>query len=118
MDHLQTRLDAIEHEVRTLHQQTRLVTRRLRWWRGLACGLVVIGLLTWALPSGTAQEDTVAAGEKKELEHRVAALETLLKHFSREGHEVFITGANLHIRNGEGSTDTANGQRQSDRGLQ
>jgi hypothetical protein len=34
----------------------------------------------------------------------VAALEDLLKHFSREKHEIFITGANLHIVNGLGST--------------
>jgi hypothetical protein len=30
----------------------------------------------------------------------VAALERLLKHFSREGDESFITGANFHIVNG------------------
>jgi hypothetical protein len=35
----------------------------------------------------------------------VAALEELLKHFSREDNEVFLTGANLHIVNGLGSTD-------------
>ena len=34
----------------------------------------------------------------------MAALEKLLKHFSREGDEVFITGANLHVRNGLGET--------------
>jgi trimeric autotransporter adhesin len=35
----------------------------------------------------------------------VAALETLLKHFSRKGNEVFIKGANLHLVNGLGQTD-------------
>jgi hypothetical protein len=35
----------------------------------------------------------------------VAALEQLLKPFSREGTEISITGANLHIVNGLGSTD-------------
>jgi hypothetical protein len=39
------------------------------------------------------------------LEQRVAALKSLLKHFSREGNEVFITGANLHTVNGLGSID-------------
>jgi hypothetical protein len=38
----------------------------------------------------------------------VAALETLLKPFSRKGNEVTITGANLHIVNGLGSTDCTN----------
>jgi hypothetical protein len=38
----------------------------------------------------------------------VAALEDLLKHFSREGNGVFITGANLHLVNGLGSTGCRN----------
>jgi hypothetical protein len=107
MDHLQTRLDALEHHVQTLQQQTHTVTRQLRWWRGLAGGLVVLAVLTWALPLGTAQEDPMAASDKdqKGLAQRVAALETLLKHFSREKNEVFITGANLHLVNGIGSTN-------------
>jgi hypothetical protein len=45
MDPLQTRLDALEQHVQTWHQQTRTLTRRLRWWWGLACGLAVLGLL-------------------------------------------------------------------------
>jgi hypothetical protein len=90
MDHLQTRLD-------TLEQQMHTINRRLHWWRGLACSVIVLALLTWALPAGT--------GEQQGLAQRVAALEDLLKHFSREKNEVFITGANLHIRNGLGSTD-------------
>jgi hypothetical protein len=108
MNHMQTRLDALEHQVRTLHQQTHTVKRRLRWWRGLACGLIGVGLLTWALPSGAAQK----AQKKKSLAQRVAALETLLKHFSRDGDEVIITGANLHIVNGLGSTGCINEQGQ------
>ena len=36
---------------------------------------------------------------------RVAALENLLMHFSREGDNVFITGANLNIVNGLGATN-------------
>jgi hypothetical protein len=64
-------------------------------------------VLTWALPLGTAQEDAVTASEKekKTLEERVAALESLLKHFSRQGNDVFITKANLHLVNGLGSMD-------------
>jgi hypothetical protein len=104
MDQLQTRLD-------TLEQQMHTVTRRLRWWRGLAGGLLVLAVLTWALPAGTAPEDAGAQGEKekKGLEQRVAALESLLKHFSREGDEVTITGANLHLVNCLEATITANG---------
>jgi hypothetical protein len=94
MDHLQTRLE-------TLEQQMHTVNRRLRWWRSLACVLIGVALLTLALPSGTAQE---AQKKKKSLEERVAALEDLFKHFTREGKEVTITGANLHLINGLGST--------------
>jgi hypothetical protein len=103
MYHRPDRLEALEHHIQTLQQQTHTVARQLRWWRGLACGLVVLALLPWALPSTTAQED--AQGGPKGLADRVTALETLLKHFTRVGDEVVITGANLHIVNGLGSTD-------------
>jgi hypothetical protein len=111
MDHLHRRLEALEQQTAHLQQQTHAlkvhthtVERQLRWWRGLACGLLVLAVLTWALPSGMAREEASKGGEKG-LEQRVAALEDLLKHFSRKGHEVLITGANLHIVNGLGSTD-------------
>jgi hypothetical protein len=65
--------------------------------------LVVLAVLTWALPLGLAQEETSSGGQKG-LAPRVGALEQLLKHVSREKNEIFITGANLHIVNGLGST--------------
>jgi len=103
MDHRPDRLEALEHQVQTLHQQTRTVARQLRWRRGLVCGVVVLTLLPWALPSTTAQED--ARGGQLGLADRVAALEKLLTHFTRVGNEVVITGANLRLVNGLGSTD-------------
>lgn len=42
------------------------------------------------------------------LEARVAELESLLAHFSRQGDDIFITGANLHVTNGLGNTETTN----------
>jgi hypothetical protein len=101
MDQLQTRLDALEQQMLT-------ITRRLRWWRGLACALLALAALTWALPLSTAQEG-VRSGEKG-LAQRVAALEDLLQHFSRKGNDVFLTGANLHLVNGLGSTDCLDAQ--------
>jgi hypothetical protein len=98
MDHLQRRLEALE-------QQMHIVNRRLRWWRGLAGGLLVLAVLTWALPADTAPD----AQKKKNLEERVATLEDLLMHFTREGSEVIIAGANLHIVNGLDTTDSTNG---------
>jgi hypothetical protein len=102
MDHLQRRLEALE-------LRTHMVERQLRWWRGLACGLIALAALTWALPAGTVQEETSERGQKG-LAHRVAALEKLLKHFKRDGHEIFITGANLRIVNGLVRTDCTDGQ--------
>jgi hypothetical protein len=99
MDPLQTRLEALEQQMHT-------VENRLRWWRGLACGLAVVGLLGWGLPLGLAREDSHEKDkDQKGLAQRVAALESLLKHFSREKNDIFITGANLHIVNGLGSTN-------------
>jgi hypothetical protein len=104
MDHVHERLEALEQQMHT-------VTRRLRWWRGLACGLAVASLLGWGLPLSLAWEDAAEKDkDRKGLVQRVAALEQLLKHFSREGKEIFITEANLHIVNGLGSTDCINEQ--------
>jgi trimeric autotransporter adhesin len=97
MEHLQTRLEALE-------QRTYTVERQLRWWRSVAGGLLMLVALTWGLPVVIANDD------KKDLEQRVVALEQLLKHFSREGNEVTIKEANLHIVNGLGSTNCTDDQ--------
>jgi hypothetical protein len=112
MDNFRERFDALERQTAQLKQQTqaleaqtRAVKRRLRWWRGLACGLAVLGLLGWGLPLSLAREDARDKDkDQKGLAQRVAALETLLKHFSREGNDVTLKGANLHIVNGLGQT--------------
>lgn len=56
-------------------------------------------------PDGTLQIS--AARSTTALEQRIAALEDLLSHFTREDDEIYITGANLNIRNGSGNTDGA-----------
>jgi hypothetical protein len=105
MDHPPERLDALESQVLTLTQHMHTVNRRLRWWRGLACSLAVAGLLGWGLPLGLAREDARDKDkDQKGLAQRVAALESLLKPFSREKNEIVITGANLHLVNGLGRT--------------
>ena len=46
----------------------------------------------------------------EELEDKVVLLEQLLQHFSRDGNDIYIDGANLHVRDGSGDTDgTVNG---------
>ena len=44
MDNLQERFAALEQRTEHLHQQTRTVERRVHWWRGLACGVLLIGV--------------------------------------------------------------------------
>jgi hypothetical protein len=114
INRLQAQIDALAQQTQVFDAQTRTLARRLRWWRGLAGGLLVLAVLTWALPAGTAQEDAIANSEKekKTLEQRVAALESLLKHFSRKGYDVTITGANLHLVNGLGRTSCTDDQGQ------
>jgi hypothetical protein len=115
MDHLQTRLDALEQQMRTLEHQTHTIKRQLRWWRGLACALVVLGLV--ALPLYGARTQAQEEEQEEEevvtraltLAQRVAALESKLRFVTRSGRNMFITGANLHLVNGLGETTTTNG---------
>jgi hypothetical protein len=44
-----------------------------------------------------------------DLKGRLAALETKLAHVTVSGNDLFINGANLHLTNGTGATETANG---------
>jgi hypothetical protein len=87
-----------------LTRHTHRLTRQLRWWRGVAGGLIALALLTWALPVTTAQEDT-----RSGVASRMAALEHKLRYLTVTGDaeappEVRITGANLRIVNGLSST--------------
>jgi len=111
MDELHARLDALEHQVHTLHQQAHAVDRRLRWWRRLACGLGVLGFIGWTLQAVTAGEGKFGEGKALSLPDRFAALERKLAPltFDAATNEVVITGANLRLLNGLGSTDTTNG---------
>jgi hypothetical protein len=77
-----------------LAQQTHTVARRRRWWRGLAGGLLVLAVLTWALPSGTAQENA-RTGRDQGVDQRLA-----------DGFERFLPqyeAANIAFVNGDPS---------------
>ena len=106
MDNVRERIDALEQQMKVMGAHTRTVERRLRWWRGIACGVLLLGLVSLPLQSGTAA-DTPAQG----IPERLALLEHLLHTltFDPATHELVITGANLRIVNGLGATDTTNG---------
>src|SRR5215510_2543918 len=110
MDNFRERFEALEqqteqlrHETHALKAHTRTVERQLRWWRGIACGVILLALLGFPLRSGKAQY------EDKELAQRVKDLEYKLQYVTGGEDEVVITGANLRIVNGLESTDTING---------
>src|SRR4029453_6114595 len=109
MDNFRERFEALEQQTeqlrqqtQTLEAQTRSVQQRLRWWRGLACGVIVLALLGFPLQSGKAQY------EGKDLAQGVAGPGYKLQHVKGGPNDVTITG-NLRIENGLGATDTTNG---------
>jgi len=103
LESLRKRVEALEQRTEDLKRHTSLIERRLRWWRAAAFGVVVLSL-SLPLSLGTAQEDST---EKygRGLAQRVAALEYKLAHVEGGENEVVISGANLRIVNGLGSTD-------------
>ena len=121
MDDLIGRLEALEHHVRTLEQQGSSALQRLRWWRRLACTLALLTMFSLPLTLGAAQDDRRAGKPKddhqatlKGLLQRFLAIERKLEHVTSvvgpEGFpELVITGANLRIVNGLGSTDCLKG---------
>ena len=107
MDNFRERIEALEQRTEQLQQHTRMVERRLCWWRGIACGVMLLGLVSMPLQSGTAA-DTQPRG----MAERMATLENKLSAmaFDDAANEVVITGANLRIVNGLGSTDCTDAQ--------
>jgi hypothetical protein len=106
LDNFRERFEALEQQTAQLMHHARTVERRLRWWRGIACGMVMLSLLSWGLPSGKAADapGRGMAERMATLEHKLSAMA-----FDDAANEVVITGANLRIINGLGTTDTTNG---------
>ena len=106
MDNFRERLEALEQQTKEMKTHTRTIEQRLRWWRGLSCGVVMLSLLSLALPSGKAA-DAPARG----MAERMATLQNKLAAmaFDATSNDVVDTGANLCIVNGLGTTETTNG---------
>jgi hypothetical protein len=113
MDNFRERFEALErqteqlkHETQALKAHTYTIERQLRWWRGIACSVLLLGLVSMPLQSGTAADSQPGA-----MAERMTTLENKLSAMTFDGaaNEVVITGANLRIVNGLGRTDTTNG---------
>jgi hypothetical protein len=105
-DECMENMDNIRERFEALERQTQMVEQRLRWWRGIASGVLVLALLSLALPSGKAA-DTQPRGMAERMatvEKELAAMD-----FDEAANEVVITGANLRIVNGLGTTESMNG---------
>ena len=56
MDNFRERFEALEQQTAQLMYHTRTIERRLRWWRGIACGVMLLGLVSLPLHPGTAAD--------------------------------------------------------------
>jgi len=100
MQEVHGKQQAAEERAAAMQSQWDAAERRLNRWRGLAAVLallVVVGL------------SPQASQAQLTLEQRVAALEAKLKFLTTAGTTITISGANLVINNGKGSTATTNG---------
>jgi hypothetical protein len=102
MSTVEERLAALEERVTTLEGEKQGLRRRLRGWKGAAGLFLLVGLLL-AYPQLGQAQGTV--------EQRLAVLEGKLARVLvvNNGADIVISGANLHIANGLGSTQTNNG---------
>ena len=95
-DDLHERIEALEQRTEHLHRQTRTGERRLRWWRGFACGMVILGLRSWGLQASHA----VLTAQVEAMQHDIATLQALLWQMTTASHEqgdpaVVLMGAHL-----------------------
>ncbi len=110
-------MDRLCERVEALERQTHRLARQLRWWRGIACSVLGLGLLTWVLQVANAADaqSRTLADRVALLRDEVAALRDKLGHIMSATDaqglpEVVITGANLRIVNGLGRTDCTDEQ--------
>jgi hypothetical protein len=96
MEHLHHRIDAIEQRLQQLEAHTQTVERRLRGWSGLTWGFLVLAVLTWALPSGTAQEASQGGGKGLAACRREKCDSGLSRHRAQTILEVSVQHGQLH----------------------
>jgi hypothetical protein len=117
MEQILDRLAALEAAQQRQQAQVRALARQLRFWRGAALGLLFLVLaggtiMAAARPLAAQAAEAQGILRPGRTERRLRALEQsnaqqddVLKFFSAEGNDIFITGANLHLVNGLGATN-------------
>jgi hypothetical protein len=110
-------MDRLGERVEALERQAHRLARQLRWWRGLACSVLGLGLLTGALQVGNAADaqSRTLAERVAVLQDEIARLRDKFVHITSATDaqglpEVIITGANLRVVNGLGRTDCTDAQ--------
>ena len=64
---LEQRTKQLKQQTQALEAQSHTLARQARWWRGIACGVIVLCLSGWGLQAGNAVDavtDHVAALRK------------------------------------------------------
>jgi len=61
IDRLQTHVDALAQQLHSMTAHTRVVERRLRWWRGLALGMLLVALMGLPLHPGEESRNILPA---------------------------------------------------------
>jgi hypothetical protein len=62
MDNFRERIEALEQQTEQLQQHPRMVERQLRWWRGMAYGVLLLSLVSLA-PLSQAADFACASGD-------------------------------------------------------
>ena len=86
---LEQRTEQLKQQTQALEAQAHTLARQARWWRGIACGLGLLGLVSLPLQAGTAADTQPGA-----MAGRMVAVETMLSAMTFDGaaNEVVITG--------------------------
>jgi hypothetical protein len=99
-------LEQVKSRLEQAEQGRARAERRARRMGGLAL-VMFVGMVAWAsMPKSWAQGYGATLAN---LLSRVTALEKKTQYMSVSGTDVFFTGCNVHIRNGQNSTITTNG---------
>lgn len=103
------RMQELERRIGLLETQRQASAVSAGRWRVVAVLAIVAALLLGGAQPGATESSTALEERVKALESKVSVLETKLTPVTRIGQDIYITGANLHIRNGIGRTDRVNG---------